>query len=129
MLGYVRVQQGKKRLEKLTEIFTLLVEYSNDLKQYRRSINECLNGRGPIAEKLLVGEFPKGLTSEDRDILTTLLQQLKVSSYKHSIAATDEGLKKLQITITKLKEEDASQWKALPLVTGAIAFLIAVLLF
>ncbi len=129
MIGNVRVRQGKNRLEKLTEICDLLEGYFLDLKQYRRSMIESLSGRGQTAEMLLEGEMPKGLTSEDRQLLTVLLQQLKVNSYKQSITATEDALQKLQNTVNKLKEEAASQWKALPLVTGAIAFLIAVLLF
>lgn len=129
LIGSIRVRQKKCRMEILLEIHGLLEHYFSELKEYRSSIDESFSGRGILADRLLAGQFPKGLLNEDRQMLTSLFQQLKVGSYKQSITVTEEALQRLQSTANKLKEEAASQGKALPLVTGAIGFLIAVLLF
>ena len=129
LIGSVRVRQSKRRMEILVEIHGLLEHYFAELKEYRRSIDESFSSGGSLAVQLMNGEFPKGLLNEDRQMLTSLFQRLKVGSYKQSIAVTEETVQRLQSTIKKLKEEAASQGKALPLVTGAIGFLIAVLLF
>ena len=129
LIGKVCVFQSENRLKILAEIYALIEEYFMQLKQYRRSIAETIKDRGVIAEMLLSGDYPTALTSEDRKSLSDFLNALNSDSYQRTIEVTAQFLQKLQTDINKLKEESASQWKAIPLVTASIGFLIAVLLF
>lgn len=127
-IGWVRVRQWRQRLILLEKIFALMTSYSADLKKYRRTLEECL-GDEPIGEIILSGGTHKSLLKEDQALIKEFIGQLKKSSYRESMALADDFLNTLEKTIKKLREETASQGKALPLVTGAIGFLIAVLLY
>lgn len=128
-IGWVRVRQWRQRLVLLEKIFTLMSSYSAELKQYRRTLEESLSDGDPISEIILSGGAHKSLLKEDQALIKALIDQLKKSSYRESITLVDDFLNTLEKTIKKLREETASQGKALPLVTGAIGFLIAVLLY
>lgn len=129
MLGKIKVNRDKKRLEVLVNIYELIDSYYKDLKQYRKSIRESFSGRGLIADEILEGRLPSVLLSEERSMLDSFMSKLKLCSYKESIDLTDALLRKMHGVIVDLKEKVASHGKALPLVTGMIAFLIAILLF
>lgn len=129
MLGTIKVKCDKKRLDVLSEIYNLLDSYFKDLKQYRKSIWESFSGRGLIADAILDGNLPSVLLIEERNMIVSFVDKLKVSTYKESIDLTDALLQKIQEAIVRLKGKTLSQGRALPLVTGMIAFLIAILLF
>ncbi len=113
----------------LEKIFSLMSSFSADLKQYRRTLEESLDNDDTITEIILSGGAHKSLLKEDQALIKALIEQLKKSSYRESITLVDDFLNTLEKIIKELREETASQGKALPIVTGAIGFLIAVLLY
>ena len=129
LLGKVRTFQWERRLRLLMMVQTLFKDYQRGLQEYRRSMNDCFEGKGELAEKILAGQPIKGLLHEDQIKIQKVVCQLKSSSFQQSIDAGRTFLNELEGTIKKIREDTASQGKALPLVTGSIGLLIAVLLF
>ncbi len=129
LLGWVRVRQWKKRLKLLEEIYLLFEAYLQELRQYRRSLKEFFAEKGELAGKIFSGEMISGLLNEDQKRIQNVISQLKNSSFQKSIDVCDEYIREIGNTIKKMQEDTASQGKALPLVTGAIGFLVAVLLY
>lgn len=129
LLGKVHTVQSQKRLKLLQEIYALFELYHREMKQYRRSLNDCFANKGEIAERVLREEPIKGLWNEDQLKIFSVVRKIKNSSFQDSIEVCNTFLSELKNTIKKMQEDIASQGKALPLVTGAIGLLIAVLLF
>ncbi len=129
LLGKVRTSQWERRLRLLLMARALFEDYRRDLCEYRRPLADCFCGKGELADKILAGEPIKGLLNEDQMKIQAVVRQLKNSSFQQSIDAVRVFLNELDGTIKKIQEDTASQGKALPLVTGAIGLLIAVLLF
>lgn len=129
MIGKLRTVQWQKRLNILEELRRLLSGYDRDLRDYRRSIRESLAGKGELAEALLENRPVKGLLKEDQAKLEGAINCFKAGSFRESLEISTELLAYLDHAIKKVQEDIASSGKALPLVTGAIGLLIAVLLF
>ncbi len=128
-IGWVRVRQWKQRLDLLKKVDALIRSYLDELKRNRRSLQDSLSDDDSTSQFILSGGVHKALLKEDQVLIGNLVDSLKNSSYQQSIVLVEEFLITLEKTIEKLQEEAASQGKALPLVTGAIGFLIAVLLY
>lgn len=128
-IGWVRVRQWKQRLDLLKKVDALIRSYLDELKRNRRSLQDSLSDDDSTSQFILSGGVHKALLKEDQVLIGNLVNSLKNSSYQQSIVLVEEFLITLEKTIEKLQEEAASQGKALPLVTGAIGFLIAVLLY
>ena len=128
-IGWVRVRQWKQRLDLLKKVDALIRAYFDELKRHRRSLQDSLSDNDSVAQVILSGGVHKALLKVDQLMIGNLVDSLKNSSYQQSIVLVEDFLSTLEKTIEKLQEETASQGKALPLVTGAIGFLIAVLLY
>ncbi|MBQ8894251.1 MAG: hypothetical protein IJ043_07575 [Clostridia bacterium] len=128
-IGRIRTHQWEKRLRVLTEIKCLFEDYDRDLREFRRSIEDCFSSKGELAENLLYNRPIKGLLQEDMTRLETSVCRFKSGSFRDSLETNTELLEYLGHTVKKMQEDLASSGKALPLVTGAIGLLIAVLLF
>ncbi len=123
------MRQWKQRLDLLKKIDALIRAYFDELKRHRRSLQDSLSDNDSVAQVILSGGVHKVLLKVDQLLIGNLVDSLKNSSYQQSIVLVEDFLSTLEKTIEKLQEETASQGKALPLVTGAIVFLIAVLLY
>ena len=128
-IGWVHVRQWKQRLDLLKKVDALIRAYFDELKRHRRSLQDSLSDNDSVAQVILSGGVHKALLKVDQLLIGNLVDSLKNSSYQQSIVLVEDFLSTLEKTIEKLQEETASQGKALPLVTGAIGFLIAVLLY
>ncbi len=129
LIGKIRTLQWSRRLNALTEIAELFREFDRNLREYRVSLMDSLQGKGELADAILSGTPIKGLLHEDHRKLESTVCQLKIGSYQESVAVSAAFLTYLDGTIRTLQEETVSSGKALPLVTGAIGLLIAVFLF
>lgn len=129
LLGRIPSIQNKKRCALLQEITTLFQTFKHDLTEYRLSIRESFSKGGTMGEELLKGCDIQGLQKEDRTIINTALDQIKNASYRESIECVDSLLKKLMLLTDELLSKEKTTGKALPLVTGVIGLLIAILLF
>lgn len=123
------MRQWKQRLDLLKKVDALIRAYFDELKRHRRSLQDSLSDNDSVAQVILSGGVHKALLKVDQLLISNLVDSLKNSSYQQSIVLVEDFLSTLEKTIEKLQEETASQGKALPLVTGAIGFLIAVLLY
>ena len=129
LLGKVRTDQWKKRVKALLILQELFKDFDQELRSYRKTIQESFAEKGEIAKNVLSDIPISGLVEEDRMKLHTAILNIKNSSFRESVAANQDLLNYLEHTIKKLQEDTASSGKALPIVTGAIGLLIAVLLF
>jgi hypothetical protein len=129
LLGRIPGYQNKKRYMTLKEIINVFQSYKHDLAEYRLSIDESFSKSGGIAMELLKGCEIRGLHSEDRNLIDESILRLKNGSYRESTECVSLLLDKLVQTVDKLKENESTTGKALPLVTSVIGLLIAVLLF
>lgn len=129
MIGKLRTVQWQRRLKALQEIQELLAHYDRDLRDLRKSVFDSLANKGELAESLLENRPIKGLLQEDQGKLEMAFNCFKHGSFRESQEASGEILAYLDHAIKKMQEDIASSGKALPLVTGAIGLLIAVLLF
>lgn len=129
LIGKLRTVQWQRRLKALCEIRELLVQYDRDLREFRRSVSDSLGNKGELAESLLENRPIKGLLQEDQSRLEMAFHCFKHGSFRESQEVSSEMLAYLEHVIKKMQEDIASSGKALPLVTGAIGLLIAVLLF
>ena len=69
------------------------------------------------------------LQPKEIEQLNGVLCQLQTGSYQESIAVCTEYFKKMNQQIDTVKEESANIGRTYPLVSGAIAFIVVVLLF
>ena len=129
LLGRLRVVQWNRRLNVLGDIHELFKKYSAALAEYRLSPKDYFSEQGTLGIKILNGESIEGLCSEDQDQINKLVGRMKKESYQEVLAACRSYMCDQEILIKKIKEETGSSGKAMPLVTGAIGFLIAVFLF
>ncbi len=127
--GHLKASEQKRRRIALAEIYRLMECYYFDLKKYRKTMRESLQGSGEMAQLLLEDKPIKGLFETDYAVFRQLNAQLKTASYQQSIVLLEKFLHSLQLNIQKLQEESGSQEKALPLITGMVGFLITVLIF
>ena len=128
-IGKVSTIQRRNRLVALRETEGLFRLYEQQMREYRKSLDEVLSGQGPLAEQILKGEAVKGFLSEDLKRLESTVSQLKMGTYSESMEANDSFLNYLTSVINQLEEETSTIGKAIPLVAGAIGLLVAVLLF
>lgn len=129
LLGRIPGIQNKKRYALLQEITTLFQTFKHDLTEYRLSIRESFSKGGMMGEELLKGCDIQGLQKEDRTMINTALDQIKNASYRESIECVNSLLNKLMLLTDELLSKEKTTGKALPLVTGVIGLLIAILLF
>ncbi len=128
-IGKVSTIQRRNRLVALRETEGLFRLYEQQMREYRKSLEEVLSGQGFLAEQILKGEAVKGFLSEDLKRLESTVSQLKMGTYSESMEANDSFLNYLTSVINQLEEETSTMGKAIPLVAGAIGLLVAVLLF
>ena len=128
-VGWIRVRRMQRRLAILSEIHLAIKGYSSALKKERRSLEESLAQYETVSEILLNGKDHPDLSAEDKEMMRIFADRLKAASYQQALLVVDEFLGRLKDLTNKLQEVTASQGKAFPLLTGAIGFLIAVLLY
>ena len=129
LLGRIPGYQNKKRSMALQEIIKAFQGYKHDLTEYRLSLDESFSKSGGIGVELLKGCEIRGLHSEDRNLIDESITRLQNGSYRESTECVNVLLDRLSQTVDKLKENENTTGKALPLVTSVIGLLIAVLLF
>lgn len=129
LLGRLRTKQWEKRLKALQDVQNLFTEFDRGLREYRRSINEFLKDKGPLADEILNDRLIKDLIHEDQEKLSATVCRYRTGSFQESVEAGKEFLAYLDRTVAKIQEDIATSGKALPLVTGAIGLLVSVLLF
>ncbi len=129
LLGRVPGYQNIKRIKAIAEIINVFQRYKHDLTEYRLPLQESFKNQGGIALEILNGCQINGLQSEDRSMIESAIDQLKNASYRESLDCVDAMLKAMTQSVEKLKASQETTGKALPLVTGVIGLLVAVLLF
>ena len=129
LLGRVRTVQQKRRVSALKALHSDFEGYENALSEYRSSAEEYFEKLGESGQKICAAEPISGLTTEDMQRLKDLLQRLKKENYFDALELVRQYLSALSASISALEEEVKTAGKALPLVTGAIGFLVAVFLF
>ena len=127
-MGRVACLNKKNRLTALKELDRLFQLFGNALREYRSTLEETFRQEGEIAQQILSGDLVKGLSQQDIQYLESTVSQLKMGTYRESVEANDAFLNYLGSAIKCLEEDAATTGKALPLVTGAVGLLVAVLL-
>ncbi len=125
LLGKVRTNQMRKRHRILQTITKNFREFDAQLREYRRSLQEFSADR----VDLLYLTEDKALLQEERTEIEDAIKKMQVASFRESVEVSASILKYLEHQCKKLEEDIATTGKALPLVTGALGLLVAVLLF
>lgn len=129
MLGWVYTYQKRKRLETLVALRQIFSDFDRGLREYRQSLDEALANSGTLGDALL-NHLPISLIDQDeREAIERAMQQISNSGYSDSISTLKELLNTLDERIKKLSMDNQSGGKSLPLVTGSVGLLVAVLLF
>ncbi len=129
LLGWVRSHQQKRRLGALKKLYSIAKNYEGNLSEYRDSALDYFESQGSFIQKLLMGEPQEGLLKEDSERFCSLINSLKKAAYQEALEQVRKYILDLAALISAMEEEGKTAGKALPLVTGAIGFLVAVFLF
>ena len=125
LLGKVRSRQLADRQQVLRRIELYFKKFDAELREYRRSLHEFSDHN---VELLKITKH-KLLLTEERFEIEEAIKKIEVSSFRESMEVSSELLRYLASQINKVEEDVATTGKALPIVTGAIGLLVAVLLF
>ena len=124
-IGKLRTNHSKNRYENLKSIQTLFGEFNVELREYRRSWGEFEETHSAVSKSLKECEL---MGEEWLDIEETI-RKLQVGSFRESLEVSNALLERLNRRVKEMEEEIETTGRAFPLVTGAIALLVSVLLF
>ena len=125
LIGMIRTNRSKHRYEILKSIHALFAEFNGELREYRRSWAEFEENHSELSELLRECES----MGEDWADIEAAIRKLQVGTFRESIEVSNTLLERLRNQVEKIEEEIGTTGRAFPLVTGAIALLVSVLLF
>ncbi len=129
LLGWVYTYQRRKRMETLIAIRQIFSDFDQGLREYRQSLDEALANSGMLGDAILNHTPISQIDQNDREVIDRAIQKITNSGYSDSISISKELLNTLDERIKKLSMDNQNGGKSLPLVTGSVGLLVAVLLF
>lgn len=124
-LGRMRTSQMVSRRRILHQLNRMFSDFDSQLREYRRSWKEFLEDNQALHDLL----EHKLLLSEERVEINRFIEKIQAAPFRESVEVSSSILSYLKHQCEKIEEDIATTGKALPLVTGAIGLLVAVLLF
>ncbi|MBQ7034961.1 MAG: hypothetical protein IJN34_04430 [Clostridia bacterium] len=116
-------------METLIAIRQIFSDFDQGLREYRQSLDEALANSGMLGDAILNHTPISRIEQNDREVIDRAIQKISNSGYSDSISISKELLNTLDERIKKLSTDNQSGGKSLPLVTGSVGLLVAVLLF
>jgi hypothetical protein len=129
LLGWAYTCRRRKRMETLIALQQMFSDFDRGLREYRQTLDETLANSGMLGDALLNHKPISWIDQNDREEIDRAMQQISNSGYSDSISISKELLNTLDERIKKLSMDNQSGGKLLPLVTGSVGLLVAVLLF
>ena len=126
--GWIPSKNVRMRLALIKEIHGIFLDFQRSLKQHRVALEAELTKRGKLANELLQQMPIRGMAEEDQAQIYTSIEVIKRSDYRESLAETERLINYLEETERRLAYEEKTKGRALPLTTGAIGLLAAILL-
>lgn len=128
LMGWIPANQNKKRKEKLNLIKEILESFLVELKERRIPMREFLSDNPRYEGVLNKPEEIRFLLKEDVEMLNNTFEKLKISPHQQSVSLCEKQINELSLIIQGLSDYEKKTGKALPMVTGTIGLLLAVLL-
>jgi hypothetical protein len=126
--GWLSTYRIKQRLKTIKEIGEFFSDFRKQLRDYRSSLEEVFDKYGTIGEKLAIQAPIRGLEESDLDRIYGSINHIKTAGFQASLEETERLLEYLDKVECQLSNDDKTKGKALPLTTGAIGLLVAILL-
>lgn len=127
--GVVFSKQEKMHCSALRRLEEMFRKCDRLLREERMGLHEVFEQVEEPGTDLLNGKLPEGLNESEESKLLKTVAALQTLSYRECLSLLNEYIDDLHQSVAFSEKKNNTAGKALPLVTGALGFMLAVFLF